>query len=260
MTCEIIYYSATGTTNSIVMSFSKGLRCKPAFSHIDLLSYESATPSDADLLVFASPVYGGRIPKRIMECFEKKCSEGKKIVGIAVYGNIEFGASLKQFHQLAEAYHCSLMGVGAFVAEHTFSFHDAPIAAGRPDSRDLEQAMKFGLAVQDKIDASDTSYTELPASPFPLIFTKLPETTVRPLVKKPIIVGECNHCGACALICPAKAIDPNSLAIDSSKCIRCFACVKKCPKGARRSELRMKWFRFPFSRIGGKENESVWRV
>ncbi len=260
MTCEIIAYSATGTTNRIIKSLSKGLRCEPVFSHIDLLSYQNAAPSDADLLIFASPVYGGRIPKRIMECFEKKCSEGKKIVGIAVYGNIEFGASLKQFRQLAETHHCLLLGVGAFVAEHTYSFHDAPIAEGRPNSRDLDQAMRFGQAVQDKIDANDTPNAELLASPFPLIFTKLPETTVRLLVKKPIIIGDCNRCGACVFRCPVKAIDPNSLEIDQSKCIRCFACVKECPRDARRGELRMKWLRFPFSRIGGKETESAWRV
>jgi len=78
MTCEIVYYSATDTTTNIVKAFSKGLRGEITFSKIDMFSHENAASSDADLLIFASPVYGGRIPDRVMKCFEKKCTEEKR--------------------------------------------------------------------------------------------------------------------------------------------------------------------------------------
>ena len=260
MTCEIIYYSATDTTANIVRAFSKGLRGELAFSKIDMLSHENAAPSEADLLVFASPVYGGRIPDRIMKCFEKKCSAGKKIVGLAVYGNIHFGASLKQLRELAGKHNCSFIGAGAFIAEHTYSFADAPIAEGRPNAGDLEQALQFGIAVQKKIDAGGKTDVVLPPLDFPLLLTKLPEITVRPVVKKPVITGDCNRCGACAKLCPTKAIEADTLEIDAHKCIRCFACVKKCPRKARKGELIIKWLRYPFSHIAGKEKPLVWRV
>lgn len=260
MTCEIIYYSATDTTANIVRAFSRGLRGELVFSKIDMLSHENAAPSEADLLVFASPVYGGRVPDRIMKCFEKKCAEGKMVVGLAVYGNIHFGASLKQLRALAEKHSCSFIGVGAFIAEHTYSFADAPIAEGRPNADDLEQALQFGMAVQKKIDAGNTFNIVLPQSDFPLLFTKLPESSVRPVVKKPVITGDCNRCGACARLCPTKAIDADTLEIDASKCIRCFACVKKCPRKARKGELIIKWLRYPFSHIASKEKTLVWRV
>ena len=260
MTCEIVYYSATDTTANIVKAFSKGLRGEMVFSKIDMFSHENTTASDADLLVFASPVYGGRIPDRVMKCFEKKCAEGKMAVGIAVYGNIHFGASLMQLHALAKKRHCSFIGAGAFIAEHTYSFTDAPIAEGRPNANDLEQATQFALAVQKKIDAGDTADAPLPPSDFPLFLTKLPESTVRPVVKKPVIIGDCNSCGACAKFCPAKAIDLDTLEIDANKCIRCFACVKKCPRKARRGELVMNWLRYPFSHIGSKKKKPIWRV
>jgi ferredoxin len=258
--CEIIYYSATDATAKIVRAFSKGLSGELVFTKINMLSHESAALSDADLIVFASPVYGGRIPKRVMECFEKKCAEGKKVVGIAMYGNIVFGASLKQIRRLAKKRNCSFIGVGAFIAEHTYSFGDAPIAEGRPNAKDLEQATKFGLAIQKKIGADDTSNVDLPHSNYPLIFEKFPDNTIRPVIKKPVIIGDCNRCGACAEICPAKAINPDTLEINANKCIRCFACVKKCPRKARKGELIIKWLRYPFSYIYRKEKESTWRV
>lgn len=260
MTCEIIYYSATDTTANIVGAFAKGLGGEPVLSRIDMLSYESAAPSDADLIVLASPVYGGRIPDRIMKCFEKKCAEGKMVVAIAVYGNIHFGASLKQLFELAKKRNCPFIGAGAFIAEHTFSFADAPIAEGRPDADDLEQATQFGIAVRDKISSGDTSDANLPPSDFPLLLAKLPESTVRPAVKKPVIIGDCNRCGACAKSCPVKAIDPHTLEIDAGKCIRCFACVKKCPKKARKGEFVIKGLKYTFSHIGSKEKQIIWRV
>ncbi len=260
MTCEIVYYSATGATENIVKAFSKDLSDEVTYTKIDMFSHEYAALSDADLLVFASPVYGGRIPERIMKCFEKKCTEGKPVVGIAVYGNMHFGASLAQLRELAKKHHCSFVGAGAFIAEHTYSFKDAPIAEGRPSARDLEQATLFGQAVQNKLSANDTTNVTLPPSWFPLLLTKLPESTLRPVVKKPVIIGDCNRCGACARICPTKAIDTDTLIINESKCIRCFACVKKCPQKARKGELIFKWLRYPFSSIGSKQKEPVWRV
>ena len=260
MTCEIVYYSATDATARIVKAFSKGLSGEVVFTKIDMLSDQKTAPSCADVLIFASPVYGGRIPNRIMKCFEKKCTEGKNVVGIAVYGNIHFGASLAQLRTLAKKHHCSFIGAGAFIAEHTFSFEDAPIAKGRPNTHDLEQAIQFGRAVQDKLNAVDTTDVTLPPSGFPLLLTKLPETTVRPVVKKPVIIGDCNRCGACVAFCPANAIDSNTLEIEAGKCIRCFACVKKCPRKARKGELVIPWLRYPFSAIGSKKKESFWRV
>ena len=260
MTCEIVYYSATDATAHIVKAFSKGLVGEITFTKIDMLSHREATSSNADLLIFASPVYGGRIPNRIMKCFEKKCAEGKKVVGIAVYGNMHFGISLLQFHELAKEHNCPFLGAGAFVAEHTYSFEDAPIAKGRPNENDLEEAFKFGVEVQKKANTDDMSDVALPRIDMLLLLAKLPENTVRPMVKTPVIIGDCNRCGACVAFCPTKAIDSDTLLIDTSKCIRCFACVKKCPRKARKGELIIKWLRYPFAMIGSKSKEPVWRV
>lgn len=44
----------------------------------------------------------------------------------------------------------------------------------------------------------------------------------------------CNKCGVGIKLCPMNAINKDTMDIDENKCIRCFCCVKKCPKKARR--------------------------
>lgn len=260
MTCEIVYYSATETTTKVVSALSKEISGKVIFSRVDMTSYKKVVPSKADLIIFASPVYGGRIPSRIMKCFEIKCIKAKKIVGIAVYGNMSCGASLKQYRKLARKHKCSLIGVGAFIGEHTYSLEEAPIAQYRPNEKDFEQAKLFGLAIQDKVNRGINEEVKIPNTLFPLFIEKFPEGMGKAGVKKPIIQGNCNGCGLCAKSCPTKAIDPSTLIIDNKKCIRCFSCVKKCNRNARKAELIIKGLKYPLSYIGRESKESAWII
>lgn len=79
MTCEIVYYSATETTTKVVSALSSGISGKVIFSRVDMTSNKKVLPSKADVIIFASPVYGGHIPSRIMKFFETKCTKGKQI-------------------------------------------------------------------------------------------------------------------------------------------------------------------------------------
>ncbi|AKA69443.1 MULTISPECIES: EFR1 family ferrodoxin [Clostridium] len=260
MTCEIVYYSATENTVKIVNALSKGIRGDIVFTRVDMTSYKKIVPSKAGLIIFASPVYGGRILSRIMKCFEMKCTKGKQIVGIAVYGNMNYGLSLKQYRKLARKQNCSLIGAGAFIGEHTYSLEEAPVASGRPNEKDLQQAKLFGLAIQDKINKGINEEVSIPNTILPLFIEKFPECMVKSWVKKPVIQGECNRCGLCARSCPTKAIDSNTLMIDNNKCIRCFSCVKKCNIRARKAELIIKGLKYPFSWFGRKSRNNIWYI
>ena len=44
--------------------------------------------------------------------------------------------------------------------------------------------------------------------------------------------NRCTHCGACAQVCPARAISPEGVT-DRSICVLCGACVEACPNNAR---------------------------
>ena len=75
VTCEIVYYSATETTTKVVCALSKEISEKVIFSRVDMTSYKKVFSSKADLIIFASQVYRGRIPSRIMKCFKMKCTK-----------------------------------------------------------------------------------------------------------------------------------------------------------------------------------------
>lgn len=148
--------------------------------------------------------------------------------------------------------------VCAFIGEHTYSLEEAPIARYRPNEKDLEQAKLFGLAIQDKVNRGINAEVKIPNTIFPLFIEKFPEGIIKAGVKKPIIQGNCNRCGLCARSCPAKAIDSKTLKIDNKTCIRCFSCVKKCNKNARKAELIIKGLKYPFFYLGRKSN--IWLI
>ena len=51
-----------------------------------------------------------------------------------------------------------------------------------------------------------------------------------------VVSAHCTGCGACAAVCPVKAVrlQDGKAVTDRRACIRCFACAAACPTGARR--------------------------
>lgn len=63
----------------------------------------------------------------------------------------------------------------------------------------------------------------------PLVKLFRPMVTARPGVKRTL----CRSCGACAGICPGKAIAIEDYArIDCDRCVECFCCMEACPYDA----------------------------
>ena len=60
---------------------------------------------------------------------------------------------------------------------------------------------------------------------------KCPAGVCKSLLKYQIIADKCKGCTACARVCPVGAISgtvKNPHSIDTSKCIKCGACMSKC--------------------------------
>lgn len=52
-------------------------------------------------------------------------------------------------------------------------------------------------------------------------------------VKPKTDMSKCGGCGWCAAHCPMGSIDPTDVSQVNGVCIKCCACVKGCPTGAK---------------------------
>jgi ferredoxin len=99
--------------------------------------------------------------------------------------------------------------------------------------------MEFGARIKEKITALQSPDArmdlEVPGS-FPYEAGGARPMAVSPVTKE----DTCTVCGTCTGVCPTAAISINgSVATEIELCIRCCACIKNCPEGARIMEDSM---------------------
>lgn len=228
---DLIYYSPTGTSKKIVESIAKGLGVM-GVEHIDLTPLDAAAknyviPADS-LAVFSVPVYGGRVPPVAAQRLRKVKGNGTPAVIIAVYGNRAIEDALIELKDITTEQGFKTIAGAAFIGEHSFSNKTTPIAPGRPDTEDLEKAMRFGEQVKAKLGGNALQEANIPGNrPYKdrnPSGPRFPDTTPE----------TCTLCGACEKVCPTKAIKvTDKVETAKESCTACSACVKVCPTGAR---------------------------
>ncbi|MFA0814810.1 MAG: EFR1 family ferrodoxin [Anaerofustis sp.] len=259
MRIQLITFSPTGTTRKIIDAFAQGIGWDA--EHLDLTSPENRKKRiavDADLVVLAAPVYGEKIPSLFWDALNDLDGRQTPMVGFAVYGNVGFGLGLIQMRDYAAAHHFRLVGLGAFIGEHSYADSTLDIGYGRPDADDLHEASEFGRVIREKLLCGDVSLSDIPKASVPKFVTKFPDSGIRRCIKQPTVDPDlCIKCGICTNACPVGAIDSVTYAITESECLRCVACVKTCPKQARKTEFRTRLFRAVFRKMGGKRKENL---
>ena len=231
----LIYFSPTQTTRKVLEGIARGIGTANV-EHQDLTlpvsggcAFES--PSDG-LALIGAPVYGGRVPPVAARRLRRMAGNHSPAVVVVVYGNRAYEDALLELRDLAtEAGFVPLAGA-AFVGEHSFYSAATPIAHGRPDAQDQQQAAAFGRTIRDK-EGSLRALDEMPPlqvpGDFPYRQWEQPPA-ISPVTQETL----CMRCGACATVCPTAAIAvQNGVWTDASACIWCCACVKGCPTGAR---------------------------
>ena len=254
--CTVVF-SPTGTSKKIAAAVARGVASRAgeapaesaALKTIDLThtAPQSATLPADTVAVIAAPVYGGHVAPTAVKRLETLRGAGTPAVIIAVYGNRAFEKAVAELAELAARQGFVPVAAAAFVGEHSYSTDANPIAAGRPDAQDLAAAAAFGAAVRKKLDAGDLAPIDArklkdvrtPLLPM-LRFIRFVVGYRRRQKKNPVVflpagnADRCTHCGRCAAICPTQAIARGDEAYtDPARCIRCCACVKGCPVGAR---------------------------
>lgn len=242
----LITFSPTGTSRKVGEAIARGI--DPECIVYDYMKGRGAITVPAGAVAVVSvPVYGGHVAPPASEWIKNISGEGAMAVTTVVYGNRDYENALVELGDMLRARGFRIAGGATFVGEHSYSTARFPIAAGRPDCSDLEQASRFGAALKEKmlrrsvddIDLSAIVHTENPAAATARFYEGVMKIRSSGTVSRTPVVDEagCVHCGRCVAVCPMGAItEGNECNTDAGRCIDCCACVKACATGARTYE------------------------
>ena len=234
-TTHIVYFSPTHTSQKVARAIGEGLGMGRRIE-TDLTLDRSAEPIfiKDSLTVIAVPVYAGRVAPVALERIERLKGENSPVILVALYGNRDYEDALVELRDTVIARRFVPLSAGAFVGEHSYSRENMPIAEGRPDTKDIDEAVMFGRKSLEKL-SKVSALTEI--YPF-YIKGNVPYRAVGPSAPAaPVVLEEsCAVCGECIGLCPTNALYINvegKIDTDKMKCIKCCACVKECPTQAR---------------------------
>lgn len=230
---HLICFSPTHSSHMIGETIMRGLFTDNT-EETDLTYEKPAHPLviQKAITVIVVPVYGGRVAETALERMEMIRGEESPAVPVVVYGNRDYEDALKELRDWCIMHGFTPVGGAAFVGEHSYSRPDKPIAARRPDEKDLEIALRFGEQIRRRLNwlRSLNKVDELLVKGHFPYKVKGPKTPQTPLT----LPDRCTQCGFCIEICPVQAIRlEEEIVSNPETCIKCCACVKQCPNAAR---------------------------
>lgn len=239
-----VYFSGTGTTRRTVERIAGGIASRlnlPAES-VDFsrpaVRQETLRFGEKDLVVFGTPVYAGRVPNVLLPFLQERIVGGGALaVPVVLFGNRNYDDALIELRNILAAYGMHPIAAGAFVGEHSFS---RVLGANRPNAEDEALMDEFAArvaALAAGLDAAPVKSVAVrgqePLRPYytPRDRAGNPINILK--VKPKTDLSRCGGCGLCADLCPMGSIDPADVSAVRGICIKCCACVKGCPTGAK---------------------------
>ncbi len=239
-----VYFSGTGTTRRTVERIAGGIASR---LNLPAESVDFSRPAvrqvtlrfgEKNLVVFGTPVYAGRVPNVLLPFLRERIVGGGALaVPVVLFGNRNYDDALIELRNILAADGMHPIAAGAFVGEHSFS---RVLGADRPNAEDEALMDEFAArvaALAAGLDAAPVKSVAVrgqePLRPYytPRDRAGNPINILK--VKPKTDLSRCGGCGLCADLCPMGSIDPADVSAVRGICIKCCACVKGCPTGAK---------------------------
>ncbi len=268
----LITFSPTRTSYRVGEAIAQGIK-GTSLELLDLTLIDNVDTIDIPkdtIAIFSFPVYGGFVAPLAMQRLSSLKAEGVLAITVVVYGNRAFENALTQLDSFVTERGCKVIAAAGFIGEHSYSNAKYPIASARPNKDDLSFAKSFGEKVLGKISSvqsfeqlqavntKDISLPEQSDEDMIAFFSDIKQAKINgiPFPQGPSTDEKlCNNCAICHINCPTKAIvKGDECNTDYEKCIKCCACIKLCPQGARSMDTPYSLY---LNRYFSKEKENV---
>ncbi len=239
---NIMYFSATDTTKKVVYGIAESM-----LEYLDLNKFtrninftlpyvreKSVSFTGEDIVIIGVPVYAGRVPNILLEYLNSLNGNGAWTMPVVVYGNRNYDDALIELSDILKSRGFTIIAGTAFIGEHSFS---KALAQKRPDEKDMDIARAFADQISRKI-ASEVKMDNVFVNgnkPYRSYYMPKDEegnpVDIRRV--KPKTDSRCTNCKLCVGLCPMGSIDSEDVSKLNYICIKCGACIKKCPSNAK---------------------------
>ena len=241
---KVCYFSPTGGTLQVAKHLAESMS-KKICAEVEYHSYTLPKEREVmptfdvdDIVVWATPVYAGRIPNKTLDYVRNALhGNGNLSVALVSFGNRAYDNALAELVGLMEDGGMRPVGAAAVVTRHVFS---DTLGALRPNKDDISALEDFATNVSEKILSSSNNIIpvlKVPGEANPDKYYSPLNTTNAPvnfLKAKPSCNHElCTHCGKCMNVCPMGSVEiDGDIPMFKGVCIKCQACRLSCPSGA----------------------------